>query len=305
MHNAALMSLADDIAADRKISADEALRMRREIFPDGVVTRQEADVMVALQGRVANSDEAWANAFVEAIVDHVLQSGAHAGHVDEAAVTWLIASFGYEGAAETEFEVVLKVLERAESAPDSLSVFARQRVAQHVASAAMGPDEVALVRRCLYASAGSGAVAVTEAEAKWLFALDAECDGRANDDAWGDLFVKAVLNHLMGRRAPKLLEAEGMAARQAWLQSPEKGVAAFWSSIFRGGFTAFREKLNYREVDATEAHYEAVNAEYEEDARLTLVELAWAVGLSKEDGKQTANEVALLAALNEFEAQNA
>lgn len=301
MHTSALMSLADDLAADRFISADEALRMRREIFPDGVVTRQEADVLVALQGRVANADAEWTNAFVEAVVDHVLQSGVYPGHVDEEAVTWLIASFGYEGAAETELEAVLKTLERAESAPESLSVFARQRVTQHVAGRAMGPSEVALVRRCLYAAAGSGTVAVTEDEARWLFALDAACDGRANDETWGDLFVKAVLNHLMGRRAPKLLEAENMAARQAWLQSPEKGVVAFWSSIFQGGFTAFREKLNYREVDATEEHYEAVNAEYAEDARLTLVEMAWAVGMSKEDGKHTANEVALLAALNEFE----
>ncbi len=303
MHNAALMSLADDIAADRQISAEEALRMRKEIFPDGVVTRQEADVMVALQGRVANSDEAWAGAFVEAIVDHVLQSGVYPGHVDEATVTWLIASFGYEGAAETELEVVLKVLERAESAPESLCVFARQRVAAQVADKPMGEAETALVRRCLYAVAGSGAVAVTEEEARWLFALDAESAGRANDEAWDDLFVKAVLNHLMGRRAPKLLEAEGMTARQAWLQSPQKGLAAFWGGLFEGGLSGFRQKLNYSSTDAFEAHYETANAEADEDAKLTLVEMAWAVGMAKEDGKHTANEVALLAALREFEPQ--
>jgi hypothetical protein len=303
MHNAALMSLADDLAADRRISADEALRMRKEIFPDGVVTRQEADVMVALQDRVANTDEAWASAFVEAIVDHVLQSGVYPGHVDEGTVTWLIASFGHEGAAETELETVLKVLERAESAPESLSAFARQRVSAHVAGRAMNAADVALVRRCLYAAAGSGAVAVTEDEARWLFALDSECDGRANDEAWGDLFVKAMLNHLMGRRAPKLLEAESMAARQKWLHSPQKGAVAFLSSMFEGGFSAFRKKLNYNATEAFEAHYEAVNAEYEQDSKLTLVEMAWAVGMTKDDGKRTANETALLAALNELEPQ--
>jgi hypothetical protein len=72
MSNHALLTLSDHIAADRKISADEALELRKAIFPDGVVSREEADVMIALEGRVANTDEAFQHAFVEAIVDHAL-----------------------------------------------------------------------------------------------------------------------------------------------------------------------------------------------------------------------------------------
>ncbi len=44
-------------------------------------------------------------------------------------------------------------------------------------------------------------------------------------------------------------------------------------------------------------------AEMREDERLTLAEIAWAVGMSREDGKRTANETALRNKLREIEAE--
>lgn len=302
MSNHALLTLSDHIAADRKISADEALELRKAIFPDGVVSREEADVMIALEGRVANTDEAFQHAFVEAIVDHALQSGTYAGHIDEATAAWLIERFGDEGARETELEVVLKSVERSESAPESLAAFVRQRVAAFVAGKTMGAHETELVRRALYCATGSGAIAVTEDEARWMFAIDAESDGRANASAWRDLFVKSVLNHLMGRRAPALLETQNMLARQQWLAAPTNGVGAFIRDMFAFG-PDWLKKAGYREVDAFEAHYEAANAERTIDEQLTLLEIAWATGMTQEDGKHTANEAALLAEIREIEAE--
>ncbi len=309
MRNLALETLTDQLASDRSISADEALQLRRTVFPDGVVTRQEVEALIALEARVANSDSAWAAAFVEAVGDHVLQSGTYPGHVDEAAASWLVARFGHEGARETEIETLVKIIERSESAPEYLSAFVRERVAKLLAGKPVGAGEVELVRRCLYAASGSGATAVTEAEARWLFALDAESDGRANDPAWSDLFVKALLNHLMGRRAPALLEAEDMLARQSWLNAPNAAPGVRLGAMFEGGLAGFVAKVRRGGIrDRLEAHYEAANAQAEEDARLTLAEIAWAVGMSKEDGKRSANEEALLAeirALENAEAQGA
>lgn len=300
MSNHALLTLSDHIAADRKISAEEALELRKAIFPDGVVSRDEADVMIALEGRVANTDEAFQHAFVEAIVDHALQSGTYAGHVDEATAAWLIERFGDEGARETEIEVLLKTLERSESAPASLAAFARGRVAAWLAGKPVGARETEFIRRALYVAAGAGAISVTEDEARWLFALDAESEGRVNHPGWTDLFIRGVLNYLMGRRAPELLDAEDMISRQAWLEAPNQGLGGFFGRMFGHGYG---DKVSYREIDAFEAHYERVNAERAEDERLTLAEIAWAVGMTREDGTRTANESALLAKLREFQTQ--
>lgn len=303
MRNLALHTLTEQLAADRVIRADEALQLRRAVFPDGVVTREEAEVLIALEARVANSDAAWSGAFVEAIVDHLLASGVYQGHVDEAAVGWLMARFGKDGARETEVETILKTLERSESAPDGLSVFTRERVALLIAGKPVGAAETELVRRCLYAASGSGATAVTEPEARWLFALDAESEGRANDAAWGDLFVKALLNHLMGRRAPRALERANLLARQAWLEAKPQGIpGASVLTMFDGGVRGFLAKIGQAGMrELLEQGYEAANAEAESDARLTLAEIAWVVGMTKEDRKRTANEEKLLAEIRAIE----
>lgn len=303
MRNLALQTLADQLAADKTISADEALELRKAVFPDGVVSREEAEMLIALAARVANSDEAWSHAFVEAITDHVLAQGEYPGHVDEATVSWLTTRLGKEGPRETEIEAVLKILERAESTPDYLSGFARERLTAHVKGAPIGRSETEMVRRCLYASAGAGRTSVIEDEARWMFALDAESDGRANDAAWGDLFVKAILNHLMACKAPALLEANAMMARQAWLAKETPGVGGIFGAMFQKGWQWTARTPN--EVDGWEGHYAEANAAAEEDARLTLSEIAWTVGMTKEDGKRTANEAKLLEEIRNIEASQA
>jgi len=301
MRNLALQTLADQLAADGAVSAEEALEVRKAVFPDGVVSREEAEMLVALAARVANTDEAWTHAFVEAISDHVLQAGAYPGHVDEATTSWLVTRLGQDGPRETEVAAVLKILERAESAPEYLSTFARSRISALLAGHPVGPAEVELVRRCMFASAGSGRIAVTEAEARWLFALDAESDGRDNDPSWRDVFVKGVLNYLMARQAPALLEAKDMMARQAWLEAPTSGVVGIFGGMFKGGW---KDKVRSSDqVEGWEGHYAAANDAAEAYAKLTLAEAAWAVGMTREDGKLTANEKALLAEIREIEAQ--
>lgn len=304
MQNRALQALIDEAGADGHVSADEALSLRKSVFPDGVVSRDEADALIVLERRVANSDSAWAQAFVEAIVDHVLGCGAHPGHVDAAAAQWLMVSLADAAKRETSLEALLKVIERADSAPESLAEFVRERVGAYLAGHVVGATEVEMVRRVLYASAGAGTVAVTEAEVRWLFALDAESDGRENDASWRDLFVKASLCHVMGRRAPKHLEAEMMQAREARLSAPGKVTAkSILSRFVDGGWAGYVAKL--REpgyYQGVEDRYAAANAEAEEDAVLTVAEVAGMLGMNDEDGKRTANERALIAELESLSA---
>lgn len=301
MSSTALLSLADDLAADRQISSDEALRLRKAIFPDGVVSRQEADVLLSLAERVSDADPAWSQAFVEAIVDHVLQAGVYPGHVDAESTAWLARSFAE--ADRTGVETLLKIAERAESAPDDLMAFMRARVFDLVAGQPVSADGVELVRRAAYASGGAGGVAVNEAEVRWLFAVDAACDGFANDPAWQDVFVKVALCHVVGRSAPKALEHDALVARTARTPRPVTA-ASLLSRFTEGGVSGFFAKL--REpgfYQGVEDRYAEANVAAETDARFTAVEAAAMLGLSDEDGKRTANETALLTALAKLEAE--
>lgn len=303
MANAALAALVDDLAHARRISADEALKLRQQIFPDGVVSREEAEALISLEARVAETDPAWTGAFVEAIVDHVLENQLNPGHVTALSAQWLMDKFGQDGARETELEAILKILERCQSAPTSLCDYARTRLGAYVEGRAIGAADVELMRRALYA----GDAAVTDAEARWLFEVDAAHESFDNDAAWQDLFVKCVMNHLMGRQAPALLDAEGMLARQAWLRNEHKArPVGNLLDVFTGGWKRYRTSaLELSDVDRLETYYEAANENAEEDAQLTLEELAYVNGLVARDGKRTANEEALLAELRKVEAEQA
>lgn len=296
MRNLALNTLAERLGEDKRITAEEALDLRRAVFPDGVVSREEAQVLIDLEAKVANTDREWTYAFVEALTDHMLGGGQYHGHISDADVSWLEARFGACGARETELAVLLKLMERAESAPERLSSFTRERLAKLIYGKPIGGEDVELIRRCLYAASGSGATWVTEDEVRWLFDLDGETDGRMNHPSWGDLFVKAVMNHLMARKTPELLARGGQMHRQKWLgglltPSP----ASFLARTFEGGLDGYRKRLAQpSDVDRLEAHYEAANAAAERDGQLTLEEIAWTVGMTRADGKRTANEEKLL-----------
>src|SRR5262249_5635036 len=152
-------------------------------------------------------------------------------HVNAETATWLMAQFSGATPRETEMEALLKVLERAESAPDALGAFTRTRMSALFAGRALSAVDVEMMRRCLYAQD----VWVNDDEARWLFGIDAESDGRANDAAWADFFVKAQLNHLMGRQPTPLLNAEDMQHRQAWLADTSIKPFSNLKHIFDGG----------------------------------------------------------------------
>jgi hypothetical protein len=283
----AMQALMDELASDRTVSAEEALRIRQRIFPDGVVSREEAAALLALDARVDGGDPAWTQAFVEAIADCVL---AKSPYVDDETARWVVLQL--DGVARPlPVHALVRVIERAYGAPLSLHAFVRERLTALVSGRAVCAEDVELLRRCLYAG--------DNAEARWLFAIDAATDGRANAPSWSDFFVKAQLCHLMGRQAPETAEA----SRKAWLAPAEEfEPLANLGNIFNGGFAGYwRRVRELGQIDQLETYYEAANANAEEDARLTAAERAFTHSIVKQDGKLTANEQKLLAELQKLQ----
>ena len=295
------LPLVDDIATDRSISAEEALRALHDLLPNGVASREHAEALIALEARVAESDEAWTLAFVEALTTHVLQAGVYPGHVDEPTTAWLMATLG-ERPRVNGLEALVKILERAQSAPESLREFVRARIALHIAGRAVSAADAALVRRVVFARP-----LVSEVEVRWLFALDAESDGRDNDPAWGDLFVKAALRHVAGKSSPAAIEEAALQALEARI-APRPAVSPLEAlkSFLKGGFAGYRAQVSARgPIEALEQRYQAANDAGEERAIITADEIASLRSLSQPAARLTANEQALIAELHKLETEQA
>lgn len=303
---AAMLSLIDELAADGRISASEVIDVRRVIFPDGAVTRMEAEFLFHLNERIDGENAEWDACFAEAVCDHLLLSTEPQGHVSNEGGDWLDARIREDGLLKrrTELEVLLKLVERAESCPPSLILLTRESVAKSIVEAGgrIGEAEVALIRRMLFAAAGDGATSITHDEAEWLFQLDAATQGLEHSPAWRDLFVKANLNHLFVARPSALLDRDAMMRRAA----PHKPGALGLQSILRqtfegvadGGLEGYAARVRQNDAYAEMfAHVDAREAEAEAADALDDAESEWIVTRVAADGHRSGNEQALIDAI--------
>lgn len=317
----AMMALIEKLAADGRISADEALSVRRAVFPDGAVSRQEAEALFLLNERVGGDDPAWNACFVEAIADHLLLADEPKGHVTDEGAAWLESRIGRDSVVEraTELELLLKLLETAESCPARLSELARDYVTRAVLSgegyagrdAALVPGQIGevelkLIRRVLFAGAGAGNISVTREEAEWLFALDAATEGRAHVSGWRDLFVSAVMNHLFAAGPSALLERDVMLGRAKWLGAKSGGVGAFFGRIFAGGREGYIDNVEQPNAnDAMDTYVRGREGQARVAEALETNEAAWLVTRIRADGRRTANEQALIDAVQAAKGEDA
>jgi hypothetical protein len=311
-----MLALVDQLAADGRVSAEEALQVRRAVFPDGTVSRGEAEALFHLNERVVGDDPAWNACFIEAIGDHLTLATEPTGHITDEGAAWLESRITRDGVLEgpTELELLLKVLERADSAPARLHVLARDYVSRAVLSGEgyegrdialvpgqIGDAELAMIKRTLYACAGAGDLAVTREEAEWLFDLDAATEGRAHVSGWRDVFVSAVMNCLFAAGPSAMLERGEMLRRQSWLRErgATGGLTWFIKNAVEGlrrGDGEFTRDIDFGYVAANE-HHERRKVETTLADALTTPEAAWLVTRIRADGRRTANEQALLDAV--------
>jgi hypothetical protein len=316
-----MMALVEKLAADGRISAEEALDVRRAIFPDGAVSRQEAEALFALNERVGGDDPAWNACFVEAISDHLLLAQEPKGHVTDEGAAWLESRIGRDCVLEgpTELQLLLNLLEKAESCPARLSELARVYVGNAVLSGKgyegrdpallpgqIGEHELKLISRVLFAAAGAGNVFVTRDEAEWLFDLDAATEGRAHVAGWRDLFVSALMNHLFAAGPSGPLDRDAMLGRAEWLKAGSGGLGAFFGRIFAGGREGYLNNVDQPNAhDAMNTHMQKRDGQARVAEALETSEAAWLVTRIRADGRRTANEQALVEAVRAAKGEDA
>jgi len=295
------------LKAGKAISAEDVLAIRRWVWPDGAISDGEAEAMFTLHRLARDAGAGWADFFIEAIGEHVVNGKSPRGYVDDAGAAWLIGEIEHDGAriGATDLELVVKVLETALNAPDALRKWALAQIESSVLNGE-GPTrqgdvrpgvvdeaEVALLRRIVFAAAGDGALVVSEAEAEMLWRLKDATLKADNAPGWKQLFVQAVGNHLMAYSAYKPLEREEAARLDAFAADHKSSVLGFF-----GRMRSASPRDGLRDLFKDEAHH------YDPDqvgaARaVTDDEQAWLNRHVDADGARDPYEEALLAFVEE------
>lgn len=207
------IDLARRAAQDGSVSAEEVLALRRQGWGDGVIHRDEAEALFALNDALSDRSEEWADFFVEAIGEYVLNGTPPRLQCSEDEAQWLIAKVDHDGQVESfaELEAIVRIIERAENTPVTLKNFVLRTVENEVLTG-VGPTrcggelssthisaaECRILRRVIFASGGHGPAAVTRYDAEMLFRLKDETLAEENAPEWDDLFLDGVSNYLKG-----------------------------------------------------------------------------------------------------------
>lgn len=118
-----LSQLVADITADGVVDADEVAGMRKRLYADGVIDREEADFLFAVNDAVSGhaNDPGWKKLFVEALTSHLLEDKKSPGEVDAQEAAWLIKKIeGDRQVDETEKALLTSIKTKAKSIHESL-----------------------------------------------------------------------------------------------------------------------------------------------------------------------------------------
>ena len=285
-----------------ELTADDALTLRRIIFGgDDAVSLEEAEALIRLNADAGVPSPEWRALFIEALTDFTVHQQEPNGYVDEAKAGWLAGAVSRDGCArEDEIDLLVHVLEQADSAPASLSAFVLAQIKAAILARAAGGitgADVERLRLVLFAVGGASNIAVTRDEANALFDLNDAAQGAANAVTWADFFARAVGNSVLYAptwQAPSAedelkLEAEladnsGFFKGFKALLNPKEAAALIQSP--HESFYSEEQKRNLAD-SALEAAAEVVTAE----------EAAWLIERIDRDGVFDAAERGLVAFL--------
>ena len=205
--------LMEEIASRGSSREADVRRIDNLLRAEGEISRGEAEMLFALQDAARVQHPSWAQFFIQAVCDHVVESSEPAGYVNADNANWLMRWITTDGyvASRAEFELLLTVLETSRWAPVSLGIFALEQVrhavvhavgplrsgSQFVAAGSITEADIDAIRRILCAVGREANLAITRSEADALFEIDACVHGQRLS-SWSDLLLRATAHGMLG-----------------------------------------------------------------------------------------------------------
>ena len=125
-----LCQFTDRVLENKRISKDDVRILQRSLLEDGITSREEADVLIALDRAVSTAHPTWAAYLTGAVVEFAVWTSRPTGVVDADKARWLAASLGCgKGPTDTAAWIAFEVIREAERTDEILVAFA-MRAAQ-------------------------------------------------------------------------------------------------------------------------------------------------------------------------------
>jgi hypothetical protein len=228
------------------VTNGDVMMLRDAVWTDESIPEPVVDALFTLNDTLTSHSTVWTDFFIEAIEYYLVDQCVPQGFVDETCADWLQERVDKNGrvASLTELELLVAIIERAESAPEDLRQYTIAQI-ENVIVSGEGPTrtdevlrpntvdaiEVELLRRLIFAGGGEGAIIVDTQEADLLFRIkDATLEGD-NASSWLRLFVQGVGNHLMAHSDYRPLSRDEALDFQEFMDDKVPSLARFFGRM--------------------------------------------------------------------------
>ncbi len=108
------------ILEKKNLSYDDVVALRGYIFETGIASREEAEMLMAVDRGTAATVPGWAAFFIEAITDFVVWQSRPTGRVTESDLDWLMGCLGDKPSANG-MALLFNIVREAHEHPARLS----------------------------------------------------------------------------------------------------------------------------------------------------------------------------------------
>jgi hypothetical protein len=148
MINASLQNFCNRIVGAGRITRADVRILGRELLPDGLTSRDEADMLIALDRAVPQADAAFADFRVAAVVDLAVWGERPTGRIDRETARWLADSIGNgTGPTPTGARIAFEIVREAEATDEHLVAYALKANRRVAGDAPAGEASDEILRR--------------------------------------------------------------------------------------------------------------------------------------------------------------
>lgn len=271
----------DRIADKRFVSADDVLTLRRAVFSDGIVDRNELSRLFEMADRAPDGDREWYQFFCEATADFFLREEAPNGYftAEEFALVheWVLRDGHVVN--RLELEMMIGIMKRAVSTPIGMAAFVSEQITDMIRSRGQGAklsqEDTETVRSFLFAAGGENSYGISREEANLLFDLNDATAGNENHPDWQLLFSKAVAAHLMQYAGFQVQTREDALARHEEWQDTSINVGGFLANVLQAALRGDFKALGGDDTDVLAEHNDARRRAIEVAEEVTSDEAKW------------------------------
>jgi hypothetical protein len=120
MINSSLQEYAERILKAKRISKHDVQHLRRDRLADGLMSREEAEILIGLDRNAETVHATWPSFFIEALTEFAVWGSRPTGYIDRDTAQWLAAALMRDGGSPRTTRVLREVIAEAQQADESL-----------------------------------------------------------------------------------------------------------------------------------------------------------------------------------------